>query len=147
MNPFNFVYSFFDKLEDHVRAQLSRHAFIYTFIGGTGLVLFWRGVWHIADVLEGLDGVTRVLFSPLGSLLLGSTILLATGLFVSVFIGDSIIMSGIKKDKKTIDKTIDEVESEKSEVDQTLALLLDVKTEVERLENKIKDHNTHNANH
>lgn len=144
MNPFNIVYSFFDKLEDHIRGTLSRHAFIYTFIGGTGLVLFWRGVWHVADALENLDGASRVLFSPMGSVILGSIILLATGLFVSVFVGDSIIMSGIRKDKKIIDKTIDEVESEKSEVEQTLLLLLDVKKEVERLEDKVREHNKNN---
>ncbi len=144
MNPFNIIYSFFDKLEDRIRGTLSRHAFIYTFIGGTGLVLFWRGVWHVADALENLDGFSRVLFSPMGSVIFGSVILLATGLFVSVFVGDSIIMSGIKKDKKIIDKTIDEVESERTEVEQTLALLLDVKSEVERLEGKVRDHNRNN---
>ncbi len=137
MNPFSFVFNFFDKLEDHVRGALSLHVLIYAFIGGTGLVLFWRGVWHVADVLESLDGITMLIFSPMGSLILGSTILLSTGLFVSVFVGDSIIMSGIKKDKKVIDRTISEVESEKSEVEQTLALLLEVKREVERLEKKL----------
>ncbi len=138
MSPFTFIYNFFDKLEDHIRGTLSRHAFIYTFIGGTGLVLFWRGVWHVADALENIEGMSRVIFSPMGSVLLGAIILLSTGLFVSVFVGDSIIMSGIKKDKKIIDKTIDEVETEKSEVEQTLALLLEVKKEVERVEHKLK---------
>lgn len=145
MNPFSLIYTFFDKLEDHIRGTLSRHAFIYTFIGGTGLVLFWRGVWHVADVLESLGGASRILFSPLGSIILGSIILLSTGLFVSVFVGDSIIMSGIRKDKKIIDKTIDEVESEKSEVEETLALLTDLKKEVERLEGKVKEHNKKNG--
>jgi hypothetical protein len=136
MNPFSLIYSFFDKLEDHIRGTLSRHAFIYTFIGGTGLVLFWRGIWHVADALENLDGIPHVLFSPMGSVILGSIILLSTGLFVSVFVGDSIIMSGIRKDKKIIDKTIDEVKSEKTEVEQTLELLVDVKKEVDSLTKK-----------
>ena len=140
MNPFSLIYSFFDKLEDHIRGALSRHAFIYTFIGGTGLVLFWRGVWHVADVLEGLGGASRILFSPLGSMILGSIILLSTGLFVSVFVGDSIIMSGIRKDKKIIDKALDEVEQEEGELEQTLKMLVDVKGEVENLERKLRVH-------
>lgn len=138
MKLISIIYDFFDKLEDHIRGILSHHAFIYTFIGGTGIVLFWRGVWHVADVLENLDGAPRVIFSPMGSIILGAIILLSTGLFVSVFVGDSIIMSGIRKDKKIIDKTIGEVESEKTEVEQTLALLRDVKLEVEKLEEKLR---------
>jgi len=131
-------------MEDHVRARLSRHAFIYTFIGGTGIVLFWRGIWHVADVLETIQGVPRVLFSPLGSVILGATILLSTGLFVSVFVGESIIISGIKKDKKVIDRTEEEVASEMGEVERTLVLLVDLKKEVEKLEIKVRDHNKKN---
>ncbi|MFA5131863.1 MAG: hypothetical protein WC444_00885 [Candidatus Paceibacterota bacterium] len=144
MKFIEFVYNFFDKMEDHVRARLSRHAFIYTFIGGTGIVLFWRGIWHVADVLETIQGVPRVLFSPLGSVILGATILLSTGLFVSVFVGESIIISGIKKDKKVIDRTEEEVASEMGEVERTLVLLVDLKKEVEKLEIKVRDHNKNN---
>lgn len=113
------VYHIFDKLEDHIRGTLSRHPFIYTFVGGTGIVLFWRGVWHTADVFESLGGWYGIIFSPLGSMVLGITVLLATGLFVSMFIGDSIIISGIKKEKKVIEKEIEEVGTEiKKEIDE-----------------------------
>ena len=43
------VLNFFDKLEDKTRAGLSRVPFLYALLGGIGVVLFWRGVWHIAD--------------------------------------------------------------------------------------------------
>ena len=132
------IYHFFDRLEDHLRAVLSTHKFIYTFIGGTGLVLFWRGIWHTADMLEKTTEFGSILFSPIGCIILSVSMLLATGLFVSMFIGDSIIMSGIKKDKKTIDKTIDEVEAEKGDIRKTLALIIDVKKELEILENKMR---------
>lgn len=113
------VYHIFDKLEDHIRGTLSRHPFIYTFVGGTGIVLFWRGVWHTADYLESLGGWYTIVFSSIGSMILGVIILLATGLFVSMFIGDSIIISGIKKEKKVIEKEIEEVGSEiKKEIDE-----------------------------
>ncbi len=132
------IYHFFDKVEDNVRGALSRHAFIYTFIGGTGLVLFWRGVWHTADVLQMLGGWWAIIFSPLGSALVGMFILLITGLFVSIFIGDSIIISGIKKDKKVIEKTEDEVMEEKTDIEKVISLIVDLKKEIEVLETKVK---------
>ena len=134
----HYVYHFFDKLEDHLRATLSTHKFIYTFIGGAGLVLFWRGIWHTADMLQQTTVWGSIIFSPVGCIIFSVTILLATGLFVSMFIGDSIIMSGIKKDKKTIDKTIDEIEEEKGDIRKTLALIIDVKKELIELENKVR---------
>lgn len=131
------AYHFFDRLEDHVRALLSTHKFIYTFIGGVGIVLFWRGVWHMADALEITTRSGSVIFSPLGSIILSIILLLVTGLFVSVFIGDSIIMSGIKREKKDIDKSIDEMEGEKGDIDKVMTLLKDIKRDIEALETKV----------
>lgn len=135
------VYHFFDKVEDHVRATLSTHKFIYTFIGGIGVVLFWRGVWHTADILEQTTTAGSILLSPYWSVLLSIILLLITGLFVSVFIGESIIISGIRKEKKEADKTIDEIEDEKVDIGKVLRLLTDVKKEIEVLEGKVKKHN------
>lgn len=138
MQIIHHIYHFFDKLEDHIRALLSTHKFIYTFIGGIGVVVFWRGVWHTADVLERNTLWGSVIFSPVGSICVSIILLLATGLFVSVFIGESIIISGLKKDKKVIDKTIDEVEDEKGDIRKTLLLITDVKKELEVLESKVR---------
>lgn len=77
-----------------------------------------------------MGGILGIIFSDLGSMLLGVTILLSTGLFVSIFIGDSIIMSGIKKDKKLIEKTEDELIEE----GQTLEK---VKTKIDQLDKKL----------
>ncbi len=138
MKTIDSIYYLFDKMEDHIRARLARHPFVYTFIGGSGVVLFWRGVWHIADVFENNSILGGFLFSPLGSVILGVAILLSTGLFVSVFIGDSIIMSGIKHDKKIIEKTIEDVEAEMSDVEKMLVVVTDIKKEMEILENRIR---------
>lgn len=138
MKALDSIYYLFDKMEDHIRARLARHPFIYTFIGGAGVVLFWRGVWHMADVFEKNTTLGSVLFSPLGSTMLGVIILLSTGLFVSVFIGDSIIMSGIKHDKKIIEKTIEDVDSEKDDIEKVLAALTGMKKELEVLEDKAR---------
>lgn len=133
------IYYLFDKMEDRIRGKLARHPFIYTFVGGSGVVLFWRGVWHMADYYESLGGVSSLIFSSGGSIILGVTILLSTGLFVSVFIGDSIIMSGLKHDKKIIERAIDDVELEKSDMEKMLELVVEMKKEIEHLENKVRN--------
>ncbi len=137
MKFIDFLFVFFDKLEDNIRGVLVKHLFIYTFIGGTGVVLFWRGIWHMADVLETVNGFPRVLFSPLGSTLLGIFILLSTGLFVSVFIGESVILSGIKREKRVIDKTSVDIDTEKAEVEKSMGMISDVEKEVKKLEGKV----------
>ena len=146
MKMIDSIYYLFDKMEDHIRARLARHPFIYTFIGGAGVVLFWRGVWHMADVFEKTSQFGSFLFSPLGSTVLGVVILLSTGLFVSVFIGDSIIMSGIKHDKKIIEKTIEDVDSEKVDIEKVLHTLVSMKSELEALEHKARTKHAHKLN-
>src|SRR3989338_7461194 len=98
------ILSFFDKLEDNVRAAFSGLPIIYAFVGGAAIVLFWRGVWMVADTIPFLTGPISILISVV--------ILLATGLFVSFFIGDQIILSGIAKEKKITEKTEEEVKEE-----------------------------------
>ena len=48
------------------------------------------------------------------SIAISVSILLVTGLFVSFFVGDVIILSGVKKEKKIIEKT--ELEIEQDEI-------------------------------
>ncbi len=133
------VYYLFDKMEDRIRGRLARHPFIYTFIGGAGIVLFWRGVWHMADYYESFGGIPGILFSSGGSIVIGVVVLLSTGLFVSVFVGDSIIMSGLKHDKKIIERAIEDVELEKSDVEKMLELVIEMKQEIETLEKKVRN--------
>lgn len=126
---------FFDKLEDYVRTRLSRRPILYAFVGGVGVVLFWRGVWMMADEMG---------LSSLGSVVVSLLILLLTGLFVSFFVGDSIIISGLKRDKKLIEKTEAEVDAEldafkhmKEELDQELVTLSDIKREIKELKEAV----------
>lgn len=121
------MFKFFDKLEDRVRRWFSRRAILYGFVGGVGIVLFWRGVWHTADYLsarfifsseigEAGGALSTVDFGNpwdgLLSLIAGSAILLITGIFVSSFIGNEIIISGLRGEKKLVDKTESEIEAE-----------------------------------
>ncbi len=116
-------FHFFDKLEDHIRAVLSRHNIIYAFIGGVAIVLFWRGVWHTADMIPFLTGPVSILISV--------TVLLSTGLFVSFFIGDKIIISGIKKEKRLDEKVASEVKTE-------LDILEDIQKQLRDIEKELK---------
>ena len=117
------ILKFFDKLEDRVRSVLSRHPIIYSIIGGVAIVLFWRGVWITADLFPFMTGPVSILLSLL--------ILLLTGLFASFFVGDQIIISGLKHDKKVIDKT-------KEEIQEEAVTLLEVKKELKRIESEVE---------
>ena len=93
----NKTLKFFDKLEDKIRKHLSKFPIVYALVGAVGIVLFWRGVWLIADSIPFLS-------NPYISLFVSIIILLAIGLFVSFFIGDSILLSGLRGEKKLIEK-------------------------------------------
>ena len=118
------IIKFFDRLEDKVRFTLSRHPLIYTFIGGVAVVLFWRGVWNTADMFPWLTGPV--------SLLISTGVLLMIGLFVSFFIGDQQILSGMRKEKKLIEKT-------KEELDEEEVSLQEIHKEVEALVRKLEE--------
>lgn len=100
------IKKFFDKLEDRVRHVLSHKPILYAFLGGIGIVLFWKGVWETAEYFPILDGI--------GSVVASVILLLVIGLFVSSFIGDSILIAGLRSQKKVTEKTEVEVVMEES---------------------------------
>ncbi len=114
---------FFDKLEDRIRESLSKRPIIYTLIGGVAIVLFWRGVWLIADSIPFLTGGVSFVLSVI--------ILLLTGLFVSFFIGEEIIISGLKKERKVFEKTESEIETEAE-------ILKEIKIKLEKIEGDLE---------
>ncbi|MDB5258794.1 MAG: hypothetical protein JWO73_2 [Candidatus Taylorbacteria bacterium] len=128
-NPITKTVHFFDKLEDKIRERLSRTPILYAFIGGVGIVLFWRGVWHIADGFEGAGGIF--------SLIIGSIILLLTGAFVSTLIGNRIILTGLRGEKKLAEKTREELESEESELKNIQKTLLKVEEHLTAIEKEL----------
>ena len=101
------IVRFFDKLEDKIRGKLSHYPILYGFMGGIGIVLFWRGVWHIADDIN---------ISSIISILIGSILLLVTGVFVSAFIGNRLIISGLIGEKKLAEKEESEIEAEETQI-------------------------------
>lgn len=123
------IVDFFDKLEDKVRARLSRTPILYALFGGIGVTLFWRGVWHLADNYN---------LSAIASVIIGSIILLITGAFVTTFIGSRLIVSGLKGEKKIADKTKTEIETEESQIKKIQSTLNRVEEKINTLESEIK---------
>ena len=124
---FKRTFSFFDKLEDKTRGFLSHYPTIYAIIGGVGLILFWRGIW---------EGSINIGMSNLASIVIGTLILLTTGIFVSYFIGDQILLSGLRGEKKIIEKTESELESEVNKLDNINQKLNKLRDLIEKLSAK-----------
>ena len=120
---FKKIYNFGDKLEDKVRGKLSRYPIIYAFIGGTGIIIFWRGIWHTVDFLMAFFTAASVSLSstdapalpwwdgPL-SIIIGAALLLLVGLFVSSFVGNEIIITGIKGERRMAERTAKEIKED-----------------------------------
>jgi hypothetical protein len=144
MGIYRNTFNFFDKLEDRVRGHLSRYPIIYTMIGGVAIVLFWRGVWHTADILQAKGGVLGFLFYEPVNLLLVLVVLLATGLFVSYFIGDSILISGLRKEKKLHEKTEKDILEEEATLSDIKKVVKELKHEVDEIKDAVtEDHKVH----
>lgn len=131
------IVKFFDKLEDFAREHLSRYPIIYSVIGGVAVVLFWRGVWETADMLY-LSGSPFLLwfFHPPVQVVASILTLMLTGLMVSVFIGDRIILSGLRREKKLEENTF---VLQKEEVVTLMHLrneIRELKKEIESLKSK-----------
>lgn len=131
------IFNFFDKLEDSIRAALSKHNILYAFIGGVAIVLFWRGVWKTADDIPFLNGPVSVLVSVI--------VLLATGLFVSFFIGDEIIISGIKREKRLDEKVASEVKTELDVLNEMQSKMAVMEKEIREIVEEVKNIN-HSSN-
>lgn len=129
---------FFDKLEDKIRGHLSHYPIVYAIIGGFSVVLFWRAVWHTADILKDQGGILGIIFYEPVQILITLAVLLATGLMVSIFIGDQIIISGINHDKKLAEKTELEVSTESSILYRIAHRLEAIEKSVEELKKDIK---------
>lgn len=138
------ILRFFDRLEDKVRGFLSHYPVLYGFMAGFGIVLFWRGVWHTVDTLHlyffqfyrntTLDWNEVPWWDGPASLLAGSLLLLISGAFVSSFIGNEIIISGLRGEKKLTEKTENEVRTEVGAIADIKERLGDISGRLEKIE-------------
>ena len=86
----------FLKLESKARTYFEHSPFIHAFLAGVGMILFWRGVWEVADQIGIHYG---------WSIFWGILILFAIGLFVHTFVGNEIIIKNIETERKLDQKT------------------------------------------
>ena len=119
----------FNKLEIKIKGKLSHYPVLYAFIGGVGVVLFWRGVWHLADDFD---------FSSFLSLVVGFVILLVTGVFVSSFIGSKLIMSGLIGERKLSNKEEGEIETEETQLRNLQNTLSRVEKKLSEIETEVE---------
>ena len=140
------IFHFFDRFGYRFRGWMSHRQIFYGLVGGIGIVLFWRGVWHTADYfslvfMKRESGSATIdmaaLWDGLLSFGIGSILLLLTGLFVSSFIGNEIIISGLKGEKKVAEKTEEEVETETTLVKDLRKEMREIKDRLGRIERKI----------
>jgi len=124
-------------LEDYARGSLTGFPITYAFIGGVAVVIFWRGVWHTADMLMQLGGVWSFFFYEPMTVVWSTAILLLTGLFVSFFIGDRIFLSGLRHEKKIFEKTVLEVAEEEGELVSVMHHVKTIERELAALTEKI----------
>ena len=127
---------------------LSHRPKLYAFIVGVGIVLFWRGVWHTADDLHryyylgpsNFDFLTSPWWDGPLSLLVGIIILYFTGSFISSFIGNELILSGLRGEKRLSERTETEVETEVRAVSDIKDSILALEGKITDLEKKVHDH-------
>ncbi len=144
------IISFFDKLEDKARGKLSHLPMLYAFLGGVGVVLFWRGVWHTTDFLTALFlgeaeiTLFNIVDGPL-SFALGTMILMVTGVYVSAFIGNRLIITGLSGEKKLAEKTEEEIMSEEDQIQKIQKTLVKVEEKISKIESEIEHHHQKNS--
>lgn len=119
---------YFNKLEIKVRSKLSRHPTLYAFVGSVGIVLIWRGIWHLADDINMPSWV---------SLVLGIAIAVISGLFVSFFVGERIIISGMKREKRIDQKTEKEIIKEEGLLKEIEKDIDVIKKEVDEIKEEV----------
>ncbi|MDE2399544.1 MAG: hypothetical protein KGL67_00840 [Patescibacteria group bacterium] len=119
----------FDRLEYRIRGKLSHYPILYAFIGGIGIVLFWRGVWHIADEIN---------LGSLISLISGSIILIIIGVFVAEFIGNKLIISGLVGEKKLEEKEEGEIETEETQIKNLQNTLTRLEKKLDHIDGEIE---------
>jgi hypothetical protein len=122
------IINFFERLEINIRGKLSHYPVLYAFIGGVGIILFWRGVWHTADDMN---------LGSIMSLIIGFIVLLLVGVFVAEFIGNKLIISGLIGEKKLATKEEGEIETEESQLKNLQNTLNRVEKKISELEGEM----------
>jgi hypothetical protein len=130
------------KIQERIRIYLSHRPGFYALIVGIGIVLFWRGIWHSADFLHTFftsfqsnlttDALSSTWWDGPLSFIVGIIVLFFTGAFTSSFIGNELILSGLRGEKRLSQKTETEVKGEEE-------FILEIKQELGTMTEKIQE--------
>ncbi len=129
---------------------LSHHSFLYALVVGVGIVFFWRGVWHSADLIHlyitqyavggTIDAVVYPWWDGPLSLVVGIFILYISNAFVSSFIGNELILSGLRTEKRMTKETESDVKMEIEAIADIKKDITAISHNLEALEEKVHDH-------
>lgn len=125
-----YVTNIFLRIEERARTYFERVPFLHAFLGGVGVVLFWRGVWEIAD---------RIHIDPVVSIVVGSLLLGAIGLFLHTFVGNAIIIKNVEKDKRMTTRAEHEIAVVEKDIKQEGATLDQLSAKIDRLEQVVRE--------
>ena len=142
-----YIKGFFEKLEETIKIYLSHRPRLYALIVGIGIVLFWRGVWHGTDLIHTylnifqnhltIDSAMSPWWDGLLSFVVGVIILHFTGAFTSSFIGNELILSGLRGEKRLGQKTESEVKVEEEVIFDIKKELVEMTEKISELENEV----------
>lgn len=134
------------KIQRKIQGYLSHHPGFYALIVGIGIVLFWRGVWHSADQIHtaisyfSYNSSVGLLPAPWWdgplSFVVGGSILYFTGAFTSSFIGNELILAGLRGEKKLSEKTEANIKNEENTIHDIKEELAVISKKLDGLENK-----------
>jgi hypothetical protein len=136
----------FKLTEIKIQKYLSHYPKIYALIVGIGIVLFWRGVWHSTDHLyatisyfytdPSMIVVPTSLWDGFLSLVFGVFILSITGAFTSSFIGNELILSGLRGERRLTERAEADLKDEVSAIGDIKEELVVISKKMEILEKR-----------
>lgn len=110
------------------------------------MVLFWRGVWHTTDFLSSFflawrsgtptTDLSQILDGPI-SFVVGSAMLIVSGVFVSGLLGNEIIISGLRGERRLTEKTEVEVRTETGAIAEIRSEVRKISRRLAELDEKI----------
>jgi type I restriction-modification system DNA methylase subunit len=138
---------FVGKIEEKIKIYLSHRPRLYALIVGIGIVLFWRGVWHSTDLIHtyfnifqnnlSIDASASPWWDGPLSFVVGIVVLHFTGAFTSSFIGNELILSGLRGEKRLTEKTESEVKDEEQFISDIKEELSTMTEKIDQLEKEV----------
>ena len=135
------------KLREKITIYLSHRPGLYALIVGIGVVWFWRGVWHSTDLIHtyfnlfqnnlSIDSISSLWWDGPLSFVVGLIVLYFSGAFTSSFIGNELILSGLRGEKRLTQKTETEIKGEEEFISDIKQELKTMTIKIEELEKEI----------